>query len=78
MKETQDISRGAAMAPGLIVAVLWLAMAAITISSSVRGYANDRAGWGLGWGLVGFLLLGAALAALGGTLWHNFRVNRRH
>ena len=78
MKETQNISRGPAMGPGLVIALLWLAMAAVTIASSIRAYGHDRAGWGLGWGLVGFLLLAGGLAALGGTLWHNFRVKRTH
>lgn len=77
MKETRTISTLAAAVPGFIVGILWLAMAATAIWASARGYANDRAGWGLGWGLVGAFLLGAALAALIGTWWHNFRVKRR-
>lgn len=79
MKETRDFPRLAAIVPGLLVGVLWLAMAAAAISTSARGYAHDRSGWGLGWGIVGFFLLAAGLAALVGTWWHNFRVNRpRH
>jgi hypothetical protein len=79
MQETRDIPRLAAIVPGFVIGVLWLAMAATALWSSARGYANDRSGWGLGWGLVGVLLLGAALAALVGTWWHNFRVRRpRH
>lgn len=79
MKETRDFPRLVAIVPGLVIGVLWLAMAAAAISTSARGYAHDRSGWGLGWGIVGFFLLAAGLAALVGTLWHNFRVNRaRH
>jgi hypothetical protein len=40
--------------------------------------SDDRSDWGLGWGIVGFFLLAAALSALVGTWWHNFRVTRRH
>lgn len=78
MKETRNISRLAATVPGFIVGLVWLAMAAAAIWTSARGYAFDRSGWGLGWGIVGFFLLAAALAALVGTWWHNFRVHRRH
>lgn len=77
MKETRTISRLAAAVPGFIVGILWLAMAATAIWAAARGYANDRSGWGLGWGLVGAFLLGAALAALIGTWWHNYRVKGR-
>lgn len=79
MKETKPTPKVAATLPGLIIGLLWLAMAAATIASSMRGYANDRSGWGLGWGLVGFFMLAAALSALVGTWWHNYRVTRdRH
>lgn len=78
MKETRSIPRMAGAIPGFIIGVLWLAMAAATLWSSARGYANDRADWGLGWGIVGFFLLAAALSALVGTWWHNFRIKRGH
>lgn len=79
MQENRSISTMAGAIPGFIVGVLWLAMAATAIWASARGYANDRSGWGLGWGLVGAFLLGAAFSALIGTWWHNFRVKRpRH
>lgn len=78
MKETRSIPRMAGLVSGLLIGVLWLAMAAAAIWTSARGYANGRADWGLGWGLVGFFLLAAALSALVGTWWHNFRVKRRH
>lgn len=78
MQETRDIPRTMAAVPGFIIGVLWLAMAAAAIWTSARGYANDRSGWALGWGLVGAFLTGAALSALIGTWWHNFRVRRHH
>lgn len=78
MKETRGISTLAGAVPGFIIGVLWLAMAATALWASARGYANDRSGWGLGWGLVGAFLAAAGLAALIGTWWHNFRVKRGH
>ena len=76
MKETQPLSGLVARIPGFAIGLLWLAMAYVTLSSSMRGYANGRSDWGLGWGLVGFFLLAAGLAALVGTWWHNARVSR--
>lgn len=76
MKETRSISRMAAMVPGFAIGLIWLAMALAVIWTAARGYANDRSGWGLGWALVGFFLLAAALSALVGTWWHNFRVRK--
>jgi hypothetical protein len=76
MKETRSISRMAAMVPGFLIGLLWLGMAGAVISTAARGYANGRSGWGLGWGLVGFFLLAAALSALVGTWWHNFKVRK--
>lgn len=76
MKENRSIPRMAGAIPGFIIGVLWLAMAAAAIWTAARGYANDRTGWGLGWGLVGAFLTGAALSALIGTWWHNFRVRK--
>lgn len=63
---------------GLTIGVLWLAMAATTLLSSYQGYQNDRRDWGLAWGLVGMLLLGAGLAAIVGTWWHYRRVLKHH
>lgn len=74
MKETKPTPKAVAMVPGLVIGVLWLAMAAAAITSSLQGYANQRSDWGLGWGLVGFFLLAAGIAALIGTWWHNARV----
>lgn len=76
MKETRPTPRMLGALPGFIVGFLLLAMAANAIWGSIQGYANGRDDWGLGWGLVGFFLLAAALAALIGTWWHNYRVTR--
>lgn len=79
MKENESIPWKLGAIPGFVVGILWLAMAANAIWGSVQGYTNERPDWGLGWGLVGFLLLAAALSALVGTWWHYFRVKRhRH
>jgi hypothetical protein len=78
MHETKPFPRALAVIPGLIIGVLWLAMAAAVLWTSARGYANHRSDWGLGWAIVGFFLLAAGIAALVGTWWHNFRVTRRH
>jgi hypothetical protein len=64
----------AALGAGFGIGVLWLAMAAACLWSSLRGYANDRLDWGLAWGLVGVLLLAAGIAAMVGTWWHLTRV----
>lgn len=78
MKETDSIPKKMGAIGGFAVGVIWLALAANAIWGSVQGYANGRSDWGLGWGLVGFFLLAAALSALVGTWWHNFRVKRDH
>ena len=78
MKETQNISKLAGAVPGFVIGVLWLGMAGTAIWTSMRGYANDRSDWGLGWALVGAFLLAAGLAALAGTWWHNYRVRGDH
>ena len=71
MKETKPTPKAIATVPGYLVGLGWLALALLNIWTSMQGYANDRSGWGLGWGLVGFFLLAAALSALVGTWWHN-------
>jgi hypothetical protein len=68
----------AALAAGFGIGLLWIVMAASALWSSVRGYANQRLDWGLGWGLVGVLLLAAGLAAMIGTWWHQTRVLGSH
>jgi threonine/homoserine/homoserine lactone efflux protein len=63
-----------ALAAGFIIGVLWLVMAITSIWSAVRGYLNERYDWALLWGLVGLLLLGAGIAAMVGTWWHQTRI----
>ena len=63
-----------ALGVGFGIGVLWLLMAGTALWSSFRGYANERWDWGLAWGLVGVLLLAAAIAAMVGTWWHQTRV----
>ncbi len=63
-----------ALAAGLIVGVLWLAMALASLISAFQGLANQRSDWWLAWFLVGILLGAAGLCSIGATLWHQFRV----
>jgi hypothetical protein len=62
-----------ALGAGFGIGILWIIFAVMALSSSFRGYANDRYDWGLAWGLVGLLLLAAGLAAIIGTWWHQTR-----
>ncbi len=64
----------AALGAGFGVGILWVLMAVTSLWSSARGYANDRADWGLAWALVGVLLLAAGLSAMIATWWHLTRV----
>lgn len=70
------LGRKAALGTGIIIGVLWIAMAAVSLWSSARGFLHDRLDWGIGWGLVGVLLLAAGLAAIIGAWWHEYRVRR--
>ena len=73
MKETKPLPKAVATLPGYLIGIVWLAIAILNIWTAVQGYANDRSGWGLGWGLVGFFMLAAALSAIVGTWWHTTR-----
>lgn len=64
-----------ALATGFGIGVLWLLMAGTCFWSAVRGYQNQRADWGVLWGLVGLLLTGAGLGAIIGTWWHLTRIH---
>lgn len=68
----------AALGAGFGIGILWLVMAATSLWSSARGFANDRPDWALAWGLVGILLAAAGTAAIVGTWWHQTRVLRNH
>ncbi len=65
-----------AIGSGVVVGVLWLAMAIASLVSAFQGLANGRSDWWLAWFLVGILLAAAGLSAIGATLWHEFRVKR--
>lgn len=65
-----------AWASGIIVGLLWIAMALACIVSGLQGYGNDRGDWGLAWTLIGTLLLVAGIAAIAGTWWHQQHVLR--
>lgn len=71
-----EMARMKVLGTGIVIGVLWLAMAATTLWSAFRGAANGRSDWALGWGLVGALLLAAGLAAIAGSWWHEKRVHR--
>jgi len=66
-----------ALAAGFGIGVIWTAMALWCFISSANGYADDRSDYGLIWAVVGVLLLGAGVAALVGTWWHQFALPRR-
>ncbi len=63
-----------ALAAGIVVGVLWLAMAFWSLVSAFQGLANGRSDWWLAWFLVGILLGAAGLCSIGATLWHQFKV----
>jgi len=66
--------RGAApfgLLVGFTVGVVWVLLALGALASSLRGMAAGRPDWGLGWGLVGLLLMGAGLSALIGSWLHH-------
>jgi ABC-type transport system involved in cytochrome c biogenesis permease component len=67
-----------ALAIGFGVGILWIAMAITSLWSAVRGFNNDRADWGVTWGLVGLLLLAAGIAAMVGTWLHQTRHTESH
>lgn len=76
MGEIREFPGKLVLGAGAVIGVLWIAMAGASLYSSFRGYSNGRADWGLGWGLVGVLLLAAGVAALVGSWWHVNRVAR--
>ncbi|HEX7051513.1 MAG TPA: hypothetical protein VF188_15005 [Longimicrobiales bacterium] len=73
-READGIMRTLAYVGGFGVGILWIAMAAGALVSAARGFAYQRTDWGIGWGLVGVLLLGAGSISIIGTWWHQHRV----
>lgn len=69
-KQPNGIIWKLALAFGLGIGALWIALSILLLISAGAGFANDRSDWGAGWGLSGILLFGAGLAAIIGTLWH--------
>ena len=63
-----------ALLAGFGIGGTWVLLALYSLFSAMKGAANDRPDFALAWGLVGTFLLGAGLAALVGTWWHNLRV----
>lgn len=63
-----------ALGAGIVVGVLWIAMAAASLVSAFQGLANHRSDWWLAWFLVGILLGAAGIAAIAATFWHQFKV----
>jgi hypothetical protein len=76
--KADSFGRNLAMIVGFGIGGLWILLALLALWSGFQGFANDRSDWGVGWVLVGSLLLLAGLAAAGGTWWHLNRVLRRH
>ncbi len=71
-----NINKGAVVT-GFGIGVLWVAMALWCLFFGIKGYAEHRTDYGLAWTVVGVLLMGAGLAALIGTWWHQFVLKAR-
>jgi len=67
-----------AFAAGLGIGVAWIALAIMALRSAAQGFIDNRSDWGVGWGLVGILLLVGGCVAIVGTWWHQTRVKGRH
>ncbi|HEX6938984.1 MAG TPA: hypothetical protein VF158_06190 [Longimicrobiales bacterium] len=63
---------------GFGIGAAWIALALLALRSAAQGFVYDRSDWGVGWGLVGTLLLAAGTIAIVGTWWHLNRVKRHH
>lgn len=66
-----------ALAAGFGIGVTWIALALWCVLAAVKGFNDSRSDYGAVWAIVGVLLLGAGLAALVGTWWHQFALPRR-
>ena len=66
-----------AYAAGFGIGLTWIALAILALRSAAQGFIDNRSDWGVGWGLVGILLLAAGTIAIVGTWWHQTRVKKR-
>ena len=67
-----------ALAAGFGIGVMWIVMALWCLKSAVDGFSDSREDYGLVWAIVGALLLGAGIAAVVATYWHQFVLKRRY
>jgi hypothetical protein len=76
-KEPNGIVWKLAMAFGLGLGALWIALGIIALASAGQGFGNDRTDWGVGWMLVGLFITIAGASSIIGTLWHR-RIVHQH
>lgn len=74
MQKSNGFIRTLALGAGFGIGGLWILLAIAALRSSAQGFGFDRLDWGVGWGLIGLLLLAAGSCAIGATLWHFKRV----
>lgn len=67
-----------ALGTGIVIGILWLAMAATSLWSAFVGLSLHRTDWWLAWLLVGLLLAAAGLSSIIATWHHQFRVKAGH
>lgn len=67
-----------ALAAGFGIGVTWIGLALWCFMAALKGFGDSRSDYGVVWSIVALLLLGAGLAALVGTWWHQFALPRRH
>lgn len=76
-RKSNGIIRPLAFGAGFGIGILWIIISVRTLISAADGFANQRPDWGVGWGVVGILLLAAGVSAVVGTWWHD-RMVRTH
>ena len=67
-----------ALGAGFGIGALWILMALWCLKSGIAGFSDSREDYGLVWTVVGVLLLGAGVASIVGTYWHQFVLKRRY